>query len=355
MTKGKFLLGFLTLLGAFTSYAPGAAGKEKVVAKERVVSVYTDRVGYHEISQTLALIGKLQADQFVSIAPEVTGKVKKIDVIANQKVKAGQLLVQLDDSKAQALLAEAKAYFQDEQRKLKEFATLVKKNAITQTQLDGQSALVEIAQARLMAATAQLNDHNLRAPFSGTLGLIDFSPGKIVPGGTELLTLDDLSVMQLDLQVPERYLPLLSTGMTVTATARAWENTVFDGKVTAIDSRINPETLNLRVRVKFNNQQGRLKPGMMMSAKIVFPAVNAAIIPVQALEYAGSKRFVYIVNESGITERREVILGARIDDRVLIEKGVNVGDKIVVQGLVNMRDGLKVKDLAIAGAAQERN
>lgn len=354
MNKGTFLLGVLTLLAAFTGYAPSAAARDKTLAKERLVSVYTDRVGYHEISATLAVIGKLQADQFVSIAPEVTGKVKKIDVIANQKVKAGQLLLQLEDSKAQALLAEAKAYLQDEQRKLKEYATLVKKNALTKTQLDGQSALVDIAQARLMAAQAHLNDHNLRAPFSGTVGLIDFSLGKIAAIGTELLTLDDLAVMQLDLKLPERYLSLLSAGMKVSATSQAWAETVFEGEITAIDSRINPETLNLRVRVKFSNQQGRLKPGMMMSAKVVFPAVNAAIIPVQALEYAGSKRFVYIVNEQGRAERSEVILGARIADQVLIEKGVNVGDKIVVQGLVNMRDGVKVKDLAIA-AAQESN
>jgi len=355
MNKGTFLLAVLTLLAAFTGYAPGAAARDKTLAKERLVSVYTDRVGYHEISATLAVIGKLQADQFVSIAPEVTGKVKKIDVIANQKVKAGQLLLQLDDSKAQALLAEAKAYLQDEQRKLKEYATLVKKNALTKTQLDGQFALVDIAQARLMAAQAHLNDHHLRAPFSGTVGLIDFSLGKIAAIGTELLTLDDLAVMQLDLMLPERYLSLLSAGMKVSATSHAWVGTVFEGEITAIDSRINPETLNLRVRVKFNNQQGRLKPGMMMSAKVVFPAVNAAIIPVQALEYAGSKRFVYIVNEQGKAERSEVILGARIGDQVLIEKGVNVGDKIVVQGLVNMRDGVKVKDLATSGAAQESN
>lgn len=354
MTKGLFLLTSLTLAAVFSSYAPTAVAQEKAAAKERVVSVYTDRVGYHEISATLAVIGKLQADQFVSIAPEVAGKVKKIDVIANQKVKAGQLLLQLEDSKAQALLAEAKAYLQDEQRKLKEYATLVKKNALTKTQLDGQSALVDIAQARLMAAQAHLNDHNLRAPFSGTVGLIDFSLGKIAAIGTELLTLDDLAVMQLDLKLPERYLSLLSAGMKVSATSQAWAETVFEGEITAIDSRINPETLNLRVRVKFSNQQGRLKPGMMMSAKVVFPAVNAAIIPVQALEYAGSKRFVYIVNEQGRAERSEVILGARIADQVLIEKGVNVGDKIVVQGLVNMRDGVKVKDLAIA-AAQESN
>ncbi len=344
MSKHIFLVAFLTLTSAISSYSSVAVAKGKTA--QRVVTVYTDTVRYHKVSQTLALIGKLQSDQFVSIAPEVAGKVKKINVVANQKVKTGQLLVQLDDNKAQAALLEANAYLSDEKRKLKEYATLVKKNAITKTQLDAQSAFVEIAQARLMAAKAQVQEHKLSAPFSGTIGLIDFSLGKMVSSGTELLTLDDLSSMQLDLQVPERYLSMLSIGMKVTAKSSAWPSAVFSGQVIAIDSRINPETLNLRVRVKFNNPQNRLKPGMMMSATMAFPAINEPIIPVQALEYSGSKRFVYIVNESGITKRSEVILGARIADQVLIEEGVNVGDKIVVQGLVNMKDGLKVKDLA---------
>jgi membrane fusion protein, multidrug efflux system len=150
----------------------------------------------------------------------------------------------------------------------------------------------------------------------------------------------------LDLQVPERYLSMLSKGMPVSATNRAWPETVFNGQLVATDSRINQDTLNLRVQVLFNNPDNKLKPGMMMSAKMLFPDVNAPIIPVQALEYSGSKRYVYIVNEQGIANRQKVQLGARINNQVLIEKGLQIGDKIVVQGLVNMRDGLKVKDLS---------
>jgi membrane fusion protein (multidrug efflux system) len=348
MSKQIFLLVFFTLTSALL---PSIS-----VAKDRIVAVYTDTVQYHQLSQTLSLIGKLESHQFVSIASQVTGKVNNINVIANQKVKSGELLVSLDDAKAQAALLEATAYLSDEQRKLKEYVTLVKKNAITKTQLDAQSASVNIALARLMAATAVVEDHHLRAPFSGYVGLIDFSLGKMVSSGTELLTLDDLSTMQLDLQVPERYLSQLLIGMPVTAKSNAWPEVVFTGQAVAIDSRINPETLNLRVRIKFDNPQNRLKPGMMMAAVIAFPALNEPIIPVQALEYSGSKRFVYLVNEAGITARREVILGARIEDQVVIEKGVNVGDKVVVQGLINMKDGLKVKDLATQGdAAKEHN
>ncbi|MCJ8349267.1 efflux RND transporter periplasmic adaptor subunit [Moritella sp.] len=335
------------LMFSFSSYtipvqAKGAKGGQ---GPERVVSVYTDTVQYHEVSQSISLIGKLQSVQFVSVAPEVAGKVDSIKITANQTVTAGQLLVQLDDSKAQAVLMEANAYFTDEQRKLNEYATLVKSNAITQTEVFAQTALVDIAKARLAAAQANMDDHYLTAPFAGTVGLLDFSRGKMVSVGTELLTLDDLSTMQLDLAVPERYLSQLSTGMVVTATSRAWDDQRFKGEVVAIDSRINPETLNLRVRVNFENTDNHLKPGMMMSSSVVFPVINEPIIPVQAIEYSGTKRFVYVVGEDERVTRTQVFLGARIVDQVLIENGLDIGDRIVVQGLVNMRNGLQVKDL----------
>ncbi|MCA2447634.1 MULTISPECIES: multidrug efflux RND transporter periplasmic adaptor subunit VmeE, partial [Vibrio] len=214
------------------------------------VTVVTEQVETHEINQSLSLIGKLKAAESVVVASEVAGKVKKIAVKANQNVQQNQLLIQLDDDKAQAALVEAKAYLKDEERKLKEFQRLVKRNAITQTEIDAQKASVEIAQARLDAAKANLADLHITAPFSGTVGFIDFSRGKMVSAGTELLTLDDLSVMELDLQIPERYLSMLSVGMEVAAKTSAWGEQRFSGKVTGIDTRISAETLNLRVRIE---------------------------------------------------------------------------------------------------------
>lgn len=89
-----------------------------------------------------------------------------------------------------------------------------------------------------------------------------------------------------------------------------------------------------------------------MSANLTFPAVLEPVIPVQALEYSGTKRYVYVVDEHQMAKRTQVTLGARIQDEVLISEGVNVGDRIVVQGLVNMRDGLKVDDLSITADTQ---
>lgn len=306
------------------------------------ITVVTEQVNAHAVSQSLSLVGKLQSEYSVDLAPEVQGRVDVIHVRTNQVVKKNQLLLTLNADRVQATFAEAQAYLKDEQRKLAEFERLVARNAITQTEIDAQRASVSIAQARLDVAQAGLNDHYLRAPFAGTVGFIDFSRGQLVNPGDSLLSLDDLSTMELDLQVPERYLAQVAPGLKVTATTAAWGNTTFEGEVTAIDSRINQETLNLRVRIQFDNQTGQLKPGMLVSSFIAFPPIEAPIIPVQALEYSGTKRYVYVINEDNIASRREVVLGARIENEVVIEEGLEIGEQIVVQGIVNMRDGVAV-------------
>ncbi len=311
-----------------------------------VVPVVSDQVAEHQLTQHISLIGKLEAQRSVDIATEVSGKIKKINVDANEHIQANQVLVVLEDAKPKAAVAEAKAYLNDERRKLDEYEKLSGSHAITQTEIAAQKASVDMALARLEAAQADLDFHTIRAPFSGTAGLVDFSLGKMVSVGNELLTLDDLSTMRLDIQVPEMYLSRLYIGMRVTATSRAWQGEIFEGNVVAIDPRINPDTLNLKVRVNFNNAKNKLMPGMLMTADIGFAPVTEPVVPVQALEYSGTKRFVYVIDSESTARRTQVTLGARIGDEVLITSGVNVGDKIVVQGLVNMRDGIKVKDLA---------
>lgn len=347
MNKSVLMLTMACLVLSFSSYSPLLQARSaKNKDQTRVISVHSETVQFHQVAQSITLIGKLKSDQFVSIAPEVTGKIKNIDVSANQKVKEGDLLFQLDDSQAQAALLEAQAFFNDEKRKLKEYTQLIKKNAVTQTSVDTQIALVDIAHARLSAAQTQLGFHSLTAPFSGTVGLIDFSRGQMVSAGDQLLTLDDLATMQLDLQVPEAYLSQLVTGMNVTASSQAWPDSVFNGKLIAIDTRVNADTLNLRVRLQFDNAENRLKPGMMMVADLTFPEINKLIIPVQALEYSGTKRYVYLITSENKVKRSEVILGPRIKNQVLIESGLAINDKIVVQGLVNLSDGLSIKDLS---------
>lgn len=138
-----------------------AAKPESAPHLMRTVPVVTGEVVEHPLAQSISLIGKLAADRAVVIAPQVTGKIKQIAVTSNQAVKKGQLLIELDDMKAQAAVAEANAFLNDETRKLREFEKLISRNAITQTEIDAQKASVDIARARLASAQADLHYHSL--------------------------------------------------------------------------------------------------------------------------------------------------------------------------------------------------
>lgn len=309
------------------------------------VAVATAAVSEHSVVRRLSLIGNLKSEKSVLIASEVGGKIEAVHVKAAEQVKEGALLVTLDSGKSQASFAEAEAFYKDEQRKLNEFAKLNKRGALTQTELDAQKASVDIAKARLDAAKATRDDHFITAPFDGTIGLVDITRGQLVLAGETLLYLDDLSLMQLDVNVPEQYFSELSKNIKVTANSKAWPNTPFSGKLTALDSRVNDDSLNLRARIQIDNTKGLLLPGMLMEATLNFAPRVAAVIPVQAIEYSGTKRFVYKVDEKGIARRTPVEIGARVDNLITVESGLELGEIIVVQGLVNMRDGTKVQPL----------
>lgn len=332
------------LLSSFDLFANPAAQQHRV-------SVVTARVELQQLSQTLNLVGKLASEQAVDVSTEVAGKIAEINVATNQRVQSGQVLVRLTNNKVQASLLEAKAYWQDERRKLREFSQLVKKHAVTQTELEAQGALVDIAKARFDLAKAALNERTIRSPFAGTVGLIHLSRGQYLTVGSVLFTLDDLSKMELDLAVPERYLSYLSLDTKVVGTSDAWPQLSFIGAVKAIDSRVDAQSLTITTRVQFDNSERSLKPGMLMSAQIPLQPIEAATIPVQALEYAGSKRFVYLVGGDQTAIRTEVELGARMGNKVVIKKGVHVGQRVVVQGLINMRDGVKVQEVTKIGTA----
>lgn len=342
--KRPFVLTSLALIG-MTCFSLSVNAMPEAKQTRTATAVGVEDVEAYPIAQSLSLIAKLDAKTSVEVTPEVTGKVEKILVTSNQMVQKGDVLIELDREKEQAAVAEARAYLQDEQRKANEYQQLIKRNAISKTELAAQLASASIAKARLDVALADLSDMTIKAPFAGTIGLIDFSLGEMVDTGESLFTLDDLSMMRLDIQVPERYLSQLRTGMQVETQSDAWGDRKFMGKVTFIDTRINPNSLSARIRLEIPNPDGLLKPGMLMSARLVFPDIDAPIIPVQALEYSGTKRYVYVLGEDNKVQRTQVVLGSRVGEKIVVEKGLKLGQTIVTKGLVNMRDGLEVKIL----------
>lgn len=336
--------GMCSLVISFCPFVFAMPHSNQPSIKEPSIAVNSYQVAVHDVPQILSVVGKLTASESVDIASEVKGKVVFILDKENKNVAQGDLLVKIDDRKATSALSEAQAALDQAQRQLRDLKKLIKKNATTKSAVYAQQSAFDIAKARYVAAKLEVENHSIRAPFPGVIGLTNFSLGKMVNAGDELFTLDALSLMQIDLDVPESYLSRLRIGLTVSMTTEGWKNKTFLGQVVEIDSRIDPETLTLRVRVKLRNDNKQLKPGMLMLANINFSPIKEMIIPSQAIEYLGTQRFVYVISH-GVVKRTEVTLGERVKDKVAIIKGVAVGDEIVVQGLVNISDGTKVRVL----------
>lgn len=315
-------------------------------APVRQVNIRTQTVKQSLAKPTLKLVGTLAANRSVIITPEVTGRIVKIAVQSGQQVDQGDTLITLDAGKQRAELAEQSASLRDETRKLGEMRKLVARGAVTQSVLEGQEAMVAQAQARLDGARYELSLRTLRAPFSGSVSLIDLSEGALVNSGDTLLHLDEVDTLRLDLAVPERYLSLLRPGMAVTATSTAWPDQHFSGTLTTLDSRVSDETQNIKARVVIPNGNGQLRPGMLLNVELALPARQLTLIPAQSVEYSGEQRFVYRLEADGRVKRVPVVLGETEGETVWVTEGLKVGDRIVVEGLVNLRDGVKVRDLA---------
>ncbi len=204
-------------------------------------------------------------------------------------------------------------------------------------------------EARVAAARSRLADRVITAPFSGRVGLRHVSLGGLVNPGAVITTLDDLSVVKLDFSVPEQFLSTLKPGLTVQARSTAYAETTFDGRVASIDTRVDPSTRSVAIRALIDNSDGRLRPGMFMTVKLVRPEGQALMLPEQAIVPENEQHFVYVVAD-GKAQKREIKIGRRRPGEVEVLQGLSADDGVVIDGTQNLRDGVPVRVQGAQGA-----
>jgi membrane fusion protein (multidrug efflux system) len=182
----------------------------------------------------------------------------------------------------------------------------------------------------------------ITAPFDGILGLRQVSPGSLVTPGTPIATLDDISLIKLDFQVPERFLAVLAKGQEVTARSGTYPDREFDGRVTSVDSRVDPVTRSVTARAEIPNRDRLLRPGMLMSVQVFLQPRQAIVVPEIAVVQVGTESFVYRVKADGTVERAVIALGSRRQGAVEVTSGLSAGERIVVEGTVKLREGARV-------------
>ncbi|MEE4376449.1 MAG: efflux RND transporter periplasmic adaptor subunit, partial [Candidatus Competibacteraceae bacterium] len=218
------------------------------------VDVTTVRRG--EIKVTTESVGTLQAREQVSLTSQVTGLVQAIHFTEGQRVEQGQMLMELDDAQEQAQLAEAVAVREEANRQYQRGLELRGSGLITPAKLDELEAAYETAAAGVRVAEARLQNHSIKAPFSGLIGLRQISRGALLTPGTVIADLYTTDPLDLSFGVRSAFLPQLKPGLTVIARAAGLNGKVFQGSVSLIDTDIDPRTHNIKVEAELPNPEG---------------------------------------------------------------------------------------------------
>jgi membrane fusion protein, multidrug efflux system len=349
MSAARILPNFRVLaraaaLGASGLLAACGAGGPEASETVPAIAVVTTRVTPVEWRDSIDALGTASANESVTLTAKVSETVRKVAFDSGEVVRAGDVIVDLSSGVQLAGLEEARAAFQEAERQLARGQELSRSKIISESQLDTQRSNRDAAKARMDVVRAQLSDRVITAPFDGVLGLRRVSPGSLVTPGTPIATLDDISLIKLDFTVPERYLAVLERGQGVTARSGTYPDRDFTGKVTSVDSRVDPVTRSVTVRAEIPNPERLLRPGMLMSVQVFLEPREAIVVPEIAVVQVGTDSFVYRVKPDETVERSAVKLGSRREGKVEVTSGLDPGSRIVVEGTVKLRDGSHVAE-----------
>jgi len=312
---------------------PAGGARSNAPAAVTLASVRAQR-----ISQKLEALGNARANESVDISTKISNIVTGVTFRDGERVKRGQVLVQLDNAQARADVAAAQAAVTESETLYNRSRELLNTQALSKSSFDQLEATLKANRARLAAANARLEDTVIRAPFSGRVGLRRVSVGTLISPGDVITTLDDTSVIKLDFSVPENFLASLREGLSIRATAPAFPGRSFAGAVASIDSRVDMATRSVIVRALLSNDDGALKPGMFLNVSLANDEREALVIPEEALSPEAERQYVYVVTD-GKVSRREVRIGGRQPGTVEILTGLSAGERVIVEGTQKVRDG----------------
>ena len=322
-------------------YAGGGDAALQASGPRDPVPVVTQVVANQPFTDSLQALGTIRANASITVTAEVANTVESIRFSDGQYVKAGAVLVTLEDSEARANLAAAEAALVDSRSQYERSRQLLNSGAVSASQLQQLEARMNADAAQVEAARSRLANHTIRAPFAGRVGLRQVSVGSLIQPGTAITTLDDIDPVQLDFSVPGVFIGTLAAGQVITARSEAYPEREFTGKVTSIATRVDPVSRALTVRAELPNADGALKPGMFLTVTLIREIGSAVLIPEQAVIPENQHQYVYVV-QNGAAQKREVRTGRRQPGVVEILSGLTVGEIIVTDGAHKLVDGMLV-------------
>ena len=353
---------FLAILifGSVIGFNMISAIKIKEILANRPIPefpVTTSTIELEEWTPHLRTIGFIEPIQGVTIANEVAGKVVKINFESGQKLQAGDPLIHLDSGVEKANLKAAQGRISAVERNYKRMSSLFKKGSVSQGQVDNAEAELLALQGQIESYQATISRREIRAPFDGITGLRNVYMGEYLKAGTEIVRLEDVSRMRIRFTIAQNDLNKIYIGQALNIFVDAEPNTIFQGKISAIEPAVNFQSGVIQVQADIPNTEQKLRSGMFAKANIILPTLTKQIIiPETAINYTLYGETVYLITEQqdkeGKTflqaEQRIVKLGKHKDGSVHILEGLSEGDRIVTSGQVRLSNGAHVKIIASA-------
>lgn len=337
---------------------PVAGAASAPAAPGRAPSVEVARVETIRITDDAQAVGSLRSRQSVMLRPEVSGRVTRINFRDAERVRRGQLLVQLDDQLPLAQVKQAEAELSIARANHRRNQELVEEKFIAQRVVEESAANLQVAEAKLALARATAARLKIVAPFDGVAGIRNVSVGDYLKDGADIVNIEDLDVMYVDFRLPERFQTKIRPGQTALIDLDALPGQRFAAQVMAVDPLVDANGRSVGVRGCIDNRQLRLRPGMFARVTPVFGVRNEArVIPEEAIVPQGGRQFVYRVvdgpdQDTRIAQRVEVKVGLRQPGKVEIVEGLQANDMVVTAGQQRIqRDGMAVRVLDLRSAA----
>ncbi len=317
-------------------------------------TVSTQKADFEQWQPQLTAVGTLRAVRGVDVTTEVAGLVRSINFKSGDEVKAGQVLTELNADSDVALLhsleAAAELAATVYERDKAQFAA----DVLSQAQLDNDAADLKSKRAQVAQQVATVDKKTIRAPFAGKLGISTVNPGQYLNPGDKLVTLQTIDPIYIDFYFPQQQLPQVAIGQQVTVTADAYGDTNFNGKITAINPKVDPSTRNIQVEATVPNAKRLLLPGMFATVRVNSGAEQRYLtLPQTAVTYNPYGETVFVVKRpeskdgnkdekakpSLVAEQVFVTTGATRGDQVAVLTGIEPGTEVVTSGGAKLKNG----------------
>jgi membrane fusion protein (multidrug efflux system) len=314
--------------------------------------------GMHTFTDGLQALGSAQARESIVLTPKVADTIRAIRFDSGDRVRRGQVLVEMSSVEQAADVAEAVADNEAAQQELRRYQELYDRGFASQARLDAVRSAANATEARLNAGGSRIADRTIRAPFAGIVGLRTASPGQFMRPGDQIGTLDDISEIKLDFDVPETQIARVREGVEIIARTAAYPDRLFTGRIANVDSRVDPGTRTVRVRAMLQNSDEVIRPGMLMTVEVRSNPREALAIPEIAILDQADGAYVYRVAARDNAQAVDLVrirTGQRAGGMAEVLEGLNAGDRVITEGVQSVRPGQPVQigePAAPADAAQ---